>query len=429
MNRRGWMLAWFAYLLVFLALIFVRAELVALALPLLVYLAAAIYFAPEKLRLEVERSLNAERLSMGKRPQVKLSLHNQGGILEEVYLEDTLEDCSGDEAHRLVSLPAASSLDWEYVLERGRGEHHFEGLRVIVNDYFDLFTLEDMLPSPARVSIYPQVNRLSRITLRPRQTRGFAGYIPSRQGGSGTDFFGLREYQPGDSPRRINWRISAQQNETLYTNEFEQDRIVDIGLILDARLQGYPPPISSNQPSLFEAAVRAASSLAKSFLDDGNRVSLLIYGDTIERVFPGYGKLQFDRIQRSLARSRTGFNYALENLQHLPTRLFSARSQLVMISPLMADDTIFYKRLLSQGYEVILVSPNPVEEEARGIEADPDLSMAVRLARVERAVLLRAVKKMGARVVDWQIDHPLEQALQHSLRLLPLQRRIYEEAC
>ena len=56
-------------------------------------------------------------------------------------------------------------------------------------------------------------------------------------------FWGVREYQMGDSLRHINWKIAARrmiaarQAQELFTNEFEQERIADVGLILDARDQ------------------------------------------------------------------------------------------------------------------------------------------------------------------------------------------------
>jgi uncharacterized protein (DUF58 family) len=426
-----WLLAGFAYLLVFSALLFFRADLAALSLPFLVYLAVGVYFSPRRLRLDLERRLSAERVAGSKDAEVFLSLTNHGETLEEVYVEDRLEKRTGSSPTAkplsLQTLPAGSPLDLRYIMERQRGEHLFEGLYVRASDHSGLFIREELLHTPGKVSFYPLPARLKRIPLRPRVTRGFAGYIPSRQGGSGTDFFGVREYQPGDPQRRINWRISARENETLYANEFEQERVVDIGLILDARQPGYPPRVQDGSAGLFESSVSAASSLAKSFLEDGNRVSLLIYGETIERVFPGYGKLQFDRIQRTLARAQLGFNYALENLQYLPTRLFPAHSQLVMISPLHQEDAPFYRRLLSQGYDVILVSPDPISEEARQLEGTPDIELAVRLARIDRAVQLKTIKKFGVRVVDWQPDRPLDGALQHALRSVPVGRRIWQE--
>ena len=146
------------------------------------------------------------------------------------------------------------------------------------------------------------------------------------------NFFGVREYQVGDPLRWINWRVVARHTEFLFTNVFEQERIADVGLILDARQQN---DVLSPDGPLFDHAVRATASLAEVFLGAGNRVGLLIYGSGMTRTFPGYGKVQRDRIMRALARAKTGFNYALESLEYLPTRFFPARSQIVMISPLL----------------------------------------------------------------------------------------------
>ena len=49
------------------------------------------------------------------------------------------------------------------------------------------------------------------------------------------EFFGVREYHPGDSMRWLNHRASARFEQTLFVNEFEQERAVDVGLILDTR--------------------------------------------------------------------------------------------------------------------------------------------------------------------------------------------------
>ena len=58
------------------------------------------------------------------------------------------------------------------------------------------------------------------------------------------DFFGVREYQPGDSLHAVNWRVSARfsshsgdgrESQALFSNEYEQERVADVGIILDAR--------------------------------------------------------------------------------------------------------------------------------------------------------------------------------------------------
>ena len=85
----------------------------------------------------------------------------------------------------------------------------------------------------------------------------------------------MREYQASDPQRQINWKLSARAERDLYTNIFEQERVADVGLIVDARQR---TNVTGIDDSLFEHSVRAAAALAENFLDDGNRVGLLVYG-------------------------------------------------------------------------------------------------------------------------------------------------------
>ena len=100
------------------------------------------------------------------------------------------------------------------------------------------------------------------------------GPSPPGQVAAGTDFFGVREYQPGDPPSAINWRTSARYVDKLYANEFQQERVADVGIVLDGRLRTNE---FARGHSLFEYSVQAAASLADALLNQGNRVGLLVY--------------------------------------------------------------------------------------------------------------------------------------------------------
>ncbi len=163
---------------------------------------------------------------------------------------------------------------------------------------------------------------------------------------------------------------------------------------------------------IFEHSVQATAALAETFLADGHRVSLLTYGYGMLRVYPGYGKVQRELILRVLAEVEPGSNFALESLNYLPTRLFPARSQLVMVSPLGPEDTPGFARLRKEGYDVLLVSPDPVRFEARLLEDTPSLQTALRLARLERGLLLHRLNRLGVLVVDWPVDQSLDLTLQ-----------------
>jgi uncharacterized protein (DUF58 family) len=186
------------------------------------------------------------------------------------------------------------------------------------------------------------------------------------------------------------------------------ERTADVGIILDARQASN---IISGGDSLFEHAAFAAASLASMFLKGGNRVGLLTYGFGLEWVFPGYGKKQQDSILRSLARAETGHNYSLETLSNLPVRFFSAHSQIVMVSPLWQADTPTLLRMRALGYELLLISPDPIAFELANTPGVSDQDPAVRIAQIERRIVLKKLNRAGIQVLNWDVTRPLKQTL------------------
>ena len=147
------------------------------------------------------------------------------------------------------------------------------------------------------------------------------------------------------------------------------------------------------------------------FLQSGNRVGLLIYGRGQETTFPGYGKMQREKILRALAQAAPGDNMALESFSYLPTRFFPPRSQIILISPLCQEDQPVLERLRSYGYQLLIVSPDPVDYEGRMYGFETTQPLAVRIATLERQLILRRLQRAGILVVDWKVEQPLNQAL------------------
>ena len=116
-------------------------------------------------------------------------------------------------------------------------------------------------------------------------------------------------------------------------------------------------------------------------------------------------------------------NYALENLTHLPTRLFPAKSQLVLISPLIPQDIPTIARMRAYGYAVLVVSPDPIAYEA-ALYSDFS-SPAYRIASAERSFMLRQVRQSGAQIVNWQVTAPLEAVIRETLARQPLTMHNY----
>lgn len=264
----------------------------------------------------------------------------------------------------------------------------------------------------SQLFVFPPLTRLRQVTIRPRRTKVYAGQVPAKAGGSGTDFFGVREYHPGDPPRTINWRASAHSTEALYSNEFQQERVADVGIVLDGRLRANE---FARGHSLFEHSVQAAAALADALLMQGNRVGLLVYATFLHWTVPGYGKVQRERILHSLAHAKPGGSQVFSDLDHIPTRLFPVESQIILVSPLLEDDLLPLMQLRAQGYQVLAVCPDPVKFEISYLKKDRNVDMASRIIMLERAMLLQKVRRVGVQVLDWDVSEPFDLVVKRKL--------------
>jgi uncharacterized protein (DUF58 family) len=227
----------------------------------------------------------------------------------------------------------------------------------------------------------------------------------------------VREYRPGDSPHSINWRASARYTDTLYANEYQQERVADVGIVLDGRLRTNE---FAQGHSLFEFSVLAAASIADALLSQGNRVGLLVYASYLGWTLPGYGKIQRERILHALANAKTGDSQVFSDLEHLPTRLFPPESQIVFISPLTDDDLRPLIHLRAQGYDVLVVSPNPVKFELSYLPlSDGNVGLAGRVIHMERVLLLQKMQRANIQVLDWDVKEPFDVLVKRRLGRSP----------
>ncbi len=428
MSGRFVLLGSVIYLLFFLAMLTINPGPLIVAIPLVVYLGFALLNRPPHINVTAQRTISADYMTQNQPVKVHVEVVNNGDDLEELTIQDHLPEgikiVTGS-ARTLASLLHGESLHLEYTAQAPRGSYEWKEVIVSAEDHLGILRQEEKLEIHSKITYLPDIPTLKKVAIRPSRTHGHSGPIPSRKQGAGVDFFGLREYQIGDPRRWINWKASERHDQQLFVNQFEQERIADVGIILDARQQSDVLSRDSKTGkilSLFEYSVRATGALCNAFLDDGNRVGLVVYGFGMERVFPGYGKVQKDRIRKALGAARTGHNFALESLRYLPTRFFPAGSQVVMVSPLLNADLPAFTRLRASGYEVLVITPDPVDFEARGRKLYGELPW--QLAKVERALMLHKLTRMGVRVVDWDVAQPFEPLVRSALSRAPVAQHV-----
>ena len=194
-------LGFITYSLLLAGVAAVSGELIALALPFVVYLLVGYLFAPDEIKLEATRHLSTERTSPHTDVVVTVTVTNRGSQLEEILLEDmvpadlTIRSASttpgaGSPNRHLVRLAKNDSYTFAYTVSGPRGGYGFEYVRAKVNDPLKVTSREVQVEARGQLFVFPPVIRLQHVTIRPRRTRGTSRFrrrraiVPSRSGGA-----------------------------------------------------------------------------------------------------------------------------------------------------------------------------------------------------------------------------------------------------
>ncbi|GAA2157163.1 DUF58 domain-containing protein [Pedococcus bigeumensis] len=150
--------------------------------------------------------------------------------------------------------------------------------------------------------------------------------------GTGIDFTDLREYEPGDDLRHIDWNVTARM-DTPYVREYVEDREVTAWLLLDrSASMGFGPVDRQKSLVLTEIATTIAHILARG----GNHVGAALFDGDISTIPPGQGRKQVLRISQALLRppaaNPTRDTTDLSRLLRAALGLARRRSLLVIVS-------------------------------------------------------------------------------------------------
>jgi len=144
-------------------------------------------------------------------------------------------------------------------------------------------------------------------------------------------------------------------------------------------------------------------------------VGLLTYGLYLDWMLPSYGKVQRERILQQLAHARVGGSAVFSGLEHIPVRLFPAHSQVVLVSPLDSGDLDVLIQLRARGYQIMVISPDPVSFELSYLPKESSTELSGRIVRMERNMLIKKLQHAGVQVLDWNIKHPFDQVMKRRL--------------
>src|SRR4030095_12585762 len=123
------------------------------------------------------------------------------------------------------------------------------------------------------------------------KTRGavaetFSGQYRSVFKGRGMNFEGVREYQPGDEVRTIDWNVTARLGEVrgeAFVKKFTEERELTVMLVVDVSASGDFGTVNLSKRGL---AAEIACLLAFSAIRNSDKVGLILFSDHVEHFIP-----------------------------------------------------------------------------------------------------------------------------------------------
>ena len=382
-----------------------RVELVAVAAPFALAVAAAPALA-HRPDLEGELAFDRERALETETVEATLTVTGtQGADRLEVLLPLATGLASEAKNPRAVQLRPDEPRTLEIPLTCGRWGAFVVGPALVrARDRLGFYAWETTLGRRAPLRVYPSVETLHAL-LPPLETQVYVGNQVSRAKGDGIEFADIREWEPGDRLRRVNWRASARRGG-LWVNEEHPERNTDVVLFLDTFTD-----VQSGVHGTLDLTVRAATSLAYRYLQRKDRVGIVSFGGFLSWLLPGSGTLQLYRIVDSLLQMNIVLSFAARGVDVLPPRSLPPKALVIALTPLLdrrAAAAILDLR--ARGFDLVVVEVSPVPFVEAG--SDPLDQLSYRLWRLSREALRVRYERAGVQVVEWRDGVPLNVPLE-----------------
>ena len=382
-----------------------RVELVALAAPFALAAVAGAAIARDP-AIEATLVLDRERALESEDVEATLELLSpRGSDRVDVLLPLPNELRARARNPRAVVLPAGEPRTVTVPIRCERwGAFAVGPVLVRARDRFGFHSWEARLGGQSPLRVYPSVETLHAL-LPPLETQVFIGNQVSRTKGDGIEFADVREWEPGDRVRRVNWRASARRGG-LWVNDQHPERNTDVVLFLDTFAD-----VHSGGRGTLDLTVRAATSLAHRYLQRKDRVGLVSFGGYLSWLLPASGTQQLYRIVDSLLQMDIVLSFATKGVDVLPPRTLPPKALVLALTPLLDPrSAAALLDLRARGYDLVVIEVSPVPFIEPG--KDELAQLSYRLWRLSRESLRARYEQAGVPVIEWLDGVPLNVPLE-----------------
>ncbi|MCI0570035.1 MAG: DUF58 domain-containing protein, partial [Myxococcaceae bacterium] len=207
------------------------------------------------------------------------------------------------------------------------------------------------------------IKRVRRLEIRTRKvvTDTLAGQYHSVFKGRGMAFAEVRQYQPGDEIRTIDWNVTARMGEP-FVKVFTEERELTVLLVVDVSASG---EWGSRGRAKAELAAEVAAQIAFSAIANNDRVGLVLFSDRVEKLIPPKkGRKHVMRVVSEILSFKpqgrgTDLSAGLTSVQRLARR----RSVTFLVSDFLAERFETSLRLVARRHDLVpVVLADPLEE-------------------------------------------------------------------
>jgi uncharacterized protein (DUF58 family) len=402
----------------FLGVVTGRADLVVIAVPLIVALVAGRRLAAPP-TLQIDHEVSTDRVVEDERVTVTVTIRAPAPVplvelLESLPSQVQLER---GQNHAFFTLGAGEEVRWEFTVRcAGRQRLRLAGPHVRLWGPLGLAAAEMRYRAPHTVSVYPRLTPI-RHPPSPVRTQTYVGNHVSPAQGEGIEPGDIRPFAPGDQVRHVNWRATLRHG-ALHVTQHHRERNADVVLLLDTLSEVGPAGAT-----VVDVAVRGAADLAAAYLDRKDRVGLIEYGGQLRWVRPGSGRAQLQRLLDTLLDASVVFTYVTRDVDLIPPRILPPQALVLALSPLL--DPRFVRAatdLAARGFDIVVIAVSPVVPARAAMPRGPVADLAARLWALERRGQLDEHRRRGLTIVDWNGVDPLDAALAALRR--PRRRRV-----
>ncbi|MBI1389960.1 MAG: DUF58 domain-containing protein [bacterium] len=206
------------------------------------------------------------------------------------------------------------------------------------------------------------LKHIRRIEIRTKRMVNdvLAGEYHSVFKGQGVEFEEVREYQPGDDIRTIDWNVTARMGEP-FVKRYREERELTVMLVVDASSSSL---FGTTGKQKAELAVELSAVLAFSAIKNNDRVGLILFTDRVEKFFPPKkGKKHVLRLIRELLSFEPGGGATnIQNALEFLGRLTKRKSVVFLISDFMSGGYQDALRLVNTRHDLVAISVSDPRE-------------------------------------------------------------------